>query len=280
MEKRGFDISIIGAGNMAFRLGIALKDAGHNILKVWCRKSEAGEKLASILASAGGITRYTDEMADLLDSQVVIIAVSDNGIGDVAAKLAATLTSKNRANTPIFLHTSGATPIDSLEPLVKSGAECGVLYPMMTLSKNKSINFNEVPLLIEYKENKTKDFLEQIASSLRCEHFSCDSARRLQMHCAAVFASNFVNYALSLAFELAGDKAPYLIPTAIETVRKCCMIHPDSVQTGPALRGDTKTLEKHLSMLQELGFSEQEEIYRLISKNIPNRVKKDKNGKL
>lgn len=274
MEKMGFDISIVGAGNMAFRLGIALRDAGHNILRVWCRKREAGEKLASILASEGGVTSYTDDMANLLESQVVIIAVSDNGIGDVAANLASTIASKNPASIPTFFHTSGATHIDSLKPLVQSGANCGVLYPMMTLSKNKSINFNEVPLLIEYKEDNTKELLEKISFSLRCEHFSCDSAKRLQMHCAAVFASNFVNYALSLAFELAGEKAPYLIPTAIETVRKCCMIHPDSVQTGPALRGDTSTMEKHLSMLREQGFSEQEEIYRLISKNIPNRVKK------
>ena len=79
---------------------------------------------------------------------------------------------------------------------------------------------------------------------------------------------------IKLAYELAGDKAPYLIPTAIEAVRKCCMFHPDQVQTGPALRGDTATMERHLEMLREMGLAEHEEIYTLISKNIPHRVKK------
>lgn len=270
------DISIIGGGNMAYRLGIALRDAGHSIPKVWCRKSEVGEKLAAILASEGGNTVYTYNQADLFDSDLIVIAVSDNAISEVASNLAQNISEQGLVQKPVVVHTSGATPIDALAPLMDAGAKCGVLYPMMTLSKNKNIDFKEVPILIEHQDEDTGKMLEEIAFSLRCEYFSCDSQRRLQMHCAAVFASNFVNYALSLAYELAGDKAPYLIPTAIESVRKCCIFHPDQVQTGPALRGDHKTLEKHLELLEKLGMEEHGEIYRLISKNIPGRVKKDK----
>lgn len=261
---------------MAFRLGIALRDAGHTITKIWCRRRDAGEKLVSILNSEGGEAAYTDNLADLLDAEIIVLAVSDNAIYEMAVKLAAEAAHTTLPGAPIVLHTSGATAIDALEPLISRGIPCGVLWPMMTLSKNKNLDFKEAPLLIEHQDEKTGAILKEIAFSLRCEHFSCDSAKRLQMHCAAVFASNFVNYALSLAFELAGDKAPYLIPTAIEAVRKCCIFHPDQVQTGPALRGDHKTLEKHLEMLQSLGMKEHEEIYRAISKNIPNRVKKDK----
>ena len=268
------NISIIGAGNMAHRLGIALRDAGHTLQKVWCRKSDAGSKLASILAAEGGITRFTPDLGDLLDSELIIIAVSDNGIGEVASNLAGNAKENPSGGKPIVVHTSGATPIDALAPLMEAGFPCGVLYPMMTLSKNKNIDFKEVPLLIEHTDENTGEVLKNIAFTLRCEYFSCDSAQRLKMHCAAVFASNFVNYALSLAFELAGDKAPYLIPTAIESVRKCCMIHPDKVQTGPALRGDTKTMEKHIGLLNGLGLDEHEEIYKIISRNIPSRVKK------
>ena len=276
MGNRHFRISIAGAGNMAFRFGIALRDAGHAITRIWCRRRDAGEKLASILNNEGGNTAFTDHLAELLDSEIIILAVSDNAINEMAAKLAAEAANSSLSGAPIVLHTSGATAIDALEPLISRGIPCGVLWPMMTLSKNKNLDFKEAPLLIEHQDEKTGAILKEIAFSLRCEHFSCDSAKRLQMHCAAVFASNFVNYALSLAFELAGDKAPYLIPTAIEAVRKCCIFHPDQVQTGPALRGDHKTLEKHLEMLQNLGMKEHEEIYRAISKNIPNRVKKDK----
>lgn len=276
MENRHFRISIAGAGNMAFRLGIALRDAGHTISRIWCRRREAGDKLVSILNSEGGEAAYTDNLADLLDAEIIVLAVSDNAINEMATKLAAEAANSTLSGTPVVLHTSGATSIDALEPLISRGISCGVLWPMMTLSKNKNLDFKEAPLLIEHQDEKTGAILKEIAFSLRCEHFSCDSAKRLQMHCAAVFASNFVNYALSLAFELAGDKAPYLIPTAIEAVRKCCIFHPDQVQTGPALRGDHKTLEKHLEMLQNLDMKEHEEIYRVISKNIPNRVKKDK----
>ena len=269
-------ISIIGAGNMAFRLGIALRDAGHNITKVWCRRRDAGEKLATILSTDDNPATYTDNLSDTIESELIILAISDNAINNVASILAQEIGHSSLKNTPVIIHTSGATEMEALSPLTSIGIPCGVIWPMMTLSKNKNINFGEVPLIIECHDTKTREMLEQLALSLKCEYFQCDSAKRLQMHCAAVFASNFTNYALSLAYELAGDKAPYLIPTAIETVRKCCMIHPDQVQTGPALRGDNATIDKHLSMLHELGLSEHEEIYKIITKNIPGRVKKRK----
>lgn len=274
MNNRLFKISIIGAGNMAFRLGIALRDAGHNITRIWSRRQEPGEKLAHILSSEGGETFYTDNLTELLDSEIVILAISDNAIKEMATTLANIINDSACTTTPLLFHTSGATDIGALEPLSAAGATCGVLWPMMTLSKNKNIQFKEAPLLIECPDPKGRDMMEELAFSLRCEYFHCDSAKRLQMHCAAVFASNFTNYALSLAYELAGDKAPYLIPTAIEAVRKCCMFHPDQVQTGPALRGDTATMERHLDMLHKMGLAEHEEIYRMISKNIPQRVKK------
>ena len=78
MKQNRFRISIVGAGNMAFRLGIALRDAGHDICAVWSRRRDAGEKLTSILNSEGGSTRYTQDLADLIDSQIIILAVSDN----------------------------------------------------------------------------------------------------------------------------------------------------------------------------------------------------------
>jgi predicted short-subunit dehydrogenase-like oxidoreductase (DUF2520 family) len=274
MKQNRFRISIVGAGNMAFRLGIALRDAGHDICAVWSRRRDAGEKLTSILSSEGGSTRYTEDLADLIDSQIIILAVSDNAINELATRLAAIMRIGQHTALPLTIHTSGATDISALAPLAEIGTPCGVLWPMMTLSKNKNIQFNEAPLLIECPDQRTRETLEAVAYSLRCEYFHCDSARRLQMHCAAVFASNFTNYALSLAYELAGDKAPYLIPTAIEAVRKCCIFHPDQVQTGPALRGDTATMERHIHLLHEMGLTEHEEIYKIISKNIPHRIKK------
>lgn len=273
---KSLHISFVGAGNMAFRLSIALQEAGHTIDKICCRTAANGQKLAAILSSNGGTTTYTGDYSELLLSDVVIFAVSDSSISSVAKVYADIIAQGANPHLPHFFHTSGATSLDALKPLEDAGAQCGVFYPMMTLSKSKNVNFAVVPLLLEAQNDATAMLMQDIAGSLRCEFHMCDSAKRLQMHCAAVFASNFVNYALSLAYELAGDKAPYLIPTAIEAVRKACISHPDHVQTGPALRGDTETLEKHISILRELNLPEHEEIYRLISKNIPDRVKKRK----
>jgi glycerol-3-phosphate dehydrogenase len=141
-------ISIIGAGNMAFRLGIALRDAGHNITKVWCRRRDAGEKLATILSTDDKPATYTDNLSDTIESELIILAISDNAINNVASRLAQEIGHSPLKNTPVVIHTSGATEMDALSPLTSIGVHCGVIWPMMTLSKNKNINFGEVPLII------------------------------------------------------------------------------------------------------------------------------------
>ena len=268
-----YTISIIGAGNMAFRLSLALINAGHTIDWILNRTPAHGEQLVKALKSHGSSAKFTTSIDDILHSQVIIIALSDDIISETAIRLNEALTASMSPSKPFVFHTSGATEIAELAPLALSGIHYGVLYPIMTLSKAKEINFCEVPFLLESADSQAKEVLVEIVSSLKCEYIFCDSTKRLRMHCAAVFSCNFTNYILSLAFEIAGDIPTFLIPATIEMVRKSFLINPDKVQTGPAIRGDVKTMEKHLKLLKEMNLPEEEEIYKIISKNIPNRKK-------
>lgn len=269
-----YSISFIGAGNMAFRLSLAFLESGQTIEWIYNRTANNGKKLVKALSDNGSNAKYTDSLKDVLTSDIVFIAVSDDAIPEIASKLKEELSLSKESRFPKIFHTSGASGIDELEPLSHEKCEYGVFYPLMTLSKGKNINFSEVPFLLETPFDGSRQALTNLAVSLKAEYLFCDSQKRLRMHCAAVFSCNFTNYMLSLAFEVAGDKPTFLIPSAIETVRKAFMIHPDKMQTGPALRGDAHTMQKHLDLLHKLNLTEEEEIYRTISKNIPNRVKK------
>ena len=88
------------------------------------------------------------------------------------------------------------------------------------------------------------------------------------MHVAAVFTTNFVNYLLGLAFPIVQHDHPLLIPSTIEAVRNAFLHTPASTLTGPARRGDMETIHKHLEVLQKMGLTEQEEIYRLLTDKI------------
>ena len=91
------------------------------------------------------------------------------------------------------------------------------------------------------------------------------------MHTAAVFTTNFVNYMLTLAYDISNPDFTFLLPSTIEAVRKAFLQTPMSAQTGPALRKDMKTLENHMQLLQEKGFTEHLEIYRTLSEHIIKR---------
>jgi hypothetical protein len=68
------------------------------------------------------------------------------------------------------------------------------------------------------------------------------------------------------------NKVPFEIlhPLIQETAQKILSISPIEAQTGPALRNDTKTINKHLEFLQESNY---QELYKLLTQSIQN-VKK------
>ena len=272
---RDCKISLAGAGNLAFRLAIALAENGIPIQYVWNRSPERGEKLTKALERNGSATRYTQHLTDLTESDIIILAISDDAIAPMVERLAREFPSQCR---PIILHTSGATPYSVFRPLEEAGFRCGVFYPLMTLSRTKNVNFMEIPLLFETPDPTVRQWMADLAFALKAEYLFCDSDKRLRMHTAAVFACNFVNYILGLAFEVAGNSHTFLMPLAWEMLRKAFLKTPWDAQTGPAIRGDRTTIEKHLQLLQQLGLPEEEEIYRLLTERIAQRFNSGATG--
>ena len=79
-----------------------------------------------------------------------------------------------------------------------------------------------------------------------------DSAQRLQLHVAAVFANNFTNHLLGIADALLTEAqlpAALRAPLVRETVDKALNNPPFAVQTGPAARRDAPTLAAHQAAL-------------------------------
>lgn len=261
-------VSFIGAGNLAFRMAIALNACGYSITHIYNRSKTGGERLAKALRENGSQTCYTENIEDLSDSDIIIIAISDDAIESICDMLRERI--KN--SSAILVHTSGATQMSILE---SAGFEnMGVFYPLMTLSRSKNIDFSAVPLLIESSNNKTNELLTKMAKSLGSEFVICDSERRLQMHIAAVFSCNFVNVILGMAFDIADKDKTLLLPATMEMVRKSFLMTPDSAQTGPALRDDLNTIEKHIDQLSKMGLSDHKEVYELLTEMIRKRKNK------
>ncbi|QQL50511.1 Rossmann-like and DUF2520 domain-containing protein [Mucilaginibacter ginkgonis] len=255
-------ITMIGSGNVATHLSAALKNAGHNIVQVYSR----GMQNASLLAYHVGAEPVNDFDAITADTDLFIISVKDDAIIDVAAQLA--------GHRKLMVHTSGATDIGELMLIT---GYAGVLYPLQTFSKQKEVNFWEVPLCIEGADDDITFTLKQLGQTISNKVYEIDSLQRKTLHLAAVFACNFPNYLYHIAQQLLADNNidfNLLRPLIKETADKVQGQLPSAVQTGPAVRKDGQTMQAHLQMLGDNAYLQN--VYRLLSEGIMNMAK---NGK-
>ncbi|MFO7368807.1 MAG: DUF2520 domain-containing protein [Bacteroidales bacterium] len=248
-------VVLVGAGNVAWHLGHHLVGAGFHVVQVLNRSRENGIRLAQELKAP-----YCSD-ADSMnpEADLYILAVSDDSLGKV-------LNGGRFRQKGLVVHTSGSVSMNIFEG---RALNFGVLYPLQTFTRGKAVSFKEVPLFVEANRSENLAKLEFVASKLSDSVHRADSAMRLQLHVAAVFASNFSNHLFSIADELLSEKGlsfDVLKPLIRETLSKAMIMPPRDAQTGPAVRGNMAILEKHLEML--LPHPELREIYRLISERI------------
>ena len=136
-------IVLIGAGNVATHLGIALQ-------KVYSRTEESASALAARLSV--DYTIVPDEIRR--DADLYIVALKDAVLRQLAPVLV-----KGREQA-LFVHTAGSMPMDLWKGLVK---RYGVLYPMQTFSKQREVDFNTVPFFIEASAPAEVELLRMVA---------------------------------------------------------------------------------------------------------------------
>jgi predicted short-subunit dehydrogenase-like oxidoreductase (DUF2520 family) len=145
----------------------------------------------------------------------------------------------------------------------------GVLYPVQSINKNIETNWNDVPLCIEASDSNTKKILSAIAKQISQKIYHINSEQRKHLHVAAVFANNFSNACFSMAKELLDESHlsfDLIRPLILHTARKVQTNIPLKVQTGPAIRNDSKVLKEHRKLLKE--HPELKKVYDVMTKYI------------
>lgn len=232
-------IVLLGSGNVATHLGKAFKMAGQTISQVWSRDHLHAAELADTLAA-----ETLTDLSDLdYEADLYIISVKDEGISELASAL--------KLKDQLVIHTSGTTGISVLEEV---SSKFGVLYPVQTFSKVKSVDFRQIPIAVEGNTPEVCALIRSIADRLSEKVIELDSRQRQTLHISAVFACNFTNHLYALAKGLLDQQDidfDLIRPLIAETADKIQMNDPASVQTGPAIRGDVSTMQAHLDLLKD-----------------------------
>lgn len=254
MEK--YRVVILGSGNVATHLAKAI-DKSHDVVQIYSRNKDHVDSLTGELRDCKA-TCTIDNL--ITDADIYIVAISDDSIKDI-------ITSMPQVRG-IIAHTSGSVGMESFP----QGGSAGVFYPLQTFSKDTEVNITEVPFFLEASDPKTMQKLESLASSLGGKVYKADSQQRQALHIAAVFACNFVNHLLDISAEILeenGYSLDILEPLIKATVTKALEIGPHDAQTGPARRGNTVTINKHLESL----YNDKQIIYNLLTQSIIDSYK-------
>lgn len=253
-------ISFIGSGRVAHHLAKQLSKQ-HQIVQIYSRHFEHAQILAE-QCDAQAIQNYMQFDTHI---DVLIIAVSDQAIADVISNVASYL------ENVLIVHTSGSTHLNLLS---QQHTRSGVFYPLQTFSLEREIDWPNTPLFIETTHIEDLEILTTLANNLSNRVYQYDSMQRLSLHLAAVFACNFSNYCYDMAKQIVDAEQvdfSLLYPLILETANKATQNDPQTMQTGPAMRGDQNILKMHMNMLSDAGREDLKALYQDLSLGIQNR---------
>lgn len=249
-----FNITFIGAGNVAWHLAQALYDAGHHIVQVYSRSMESAVQLARLVGAKA--TNSFDEIE--ASSHIYIYALKDDALQWVVNHI--------NVDKGLHIHTSGSMP---MSVFAASKQRYGCMYPLQTFSKGKSVDFRKVPFFIEANSKGDEVLVSDLVRSVSQKVYSLSSEDRPTIHLAGVLVSNFTNLMYWKAAKLLEEKKiPFDVMKGLmtEAVNKAKLIGPENAQTGPAVRDDRRVMDKHLQMLAS--DPQWQEVYILLSELI------------
>ena len=232
-------ISIIGSGNVATHLALDLRQRWHVIDQIWSRNIEHAKSLADRVEA-----QPIDDLSQLhTNANLYILAISDDGLEEVASKL--------HLGDALVVHNSGAAPLDILK---NTSTRYGVVWSPQSFVRDIAIECNDLPLCIEGCDKETEDDIDELFRTLTPNIYRTTYQQRQYLHLASVFVNNFTNGLYAIA-QMLCDKhnVPFeiLYPIILTTAKRVQWGDVRYLLTGPAVRGDEKTLNLHRRLLAE-----------------------------
>jgi len=259
-----YKVAFIGAGNVAWHLAPALeKEQIILVTEVYSRTKKNARKLTRLLYEAKAVTSLDFSKSE---AEIFILAIPDDAFSEVILNL-------QLPENALIAHTSGTKPMAVLERFERYG----VFYPLQTFSQAKKVDFQKIPFCLEASDSEDLDILVELADTLTQNIFHITSKEREKLHISAVFACNFTNHLMAIASDILQQHDldfELIKPLIQETMSKVLTHEPHQVQTGPAIRKDQQTIERHLELLEN--HPEFQQIYRIMTESIQDFQRKTK----
>ena len=253
MTQNEAKVAIIGCGRLGSALGIALHHNNYRIVEVIDSSLNAAKKLAAFIQADS----YSDKIEALKTAEIVFIAVPDDAVRPVVASLAAIIDKKSTMK--YFYHTSGTLTSEALQPLRKYHIAVASAHPIQTFpgSVDDWKRFEHCYFGIE-GDRTAIEYVDSIIKNLGGKSVLIPKEFKSHYHLACTIASNFV-VALMAPVTALFQRANFseqqvfdmLFPLLATTITNLKDNGLEAALSGPILRGDVGTIERHLQLLSE-----------------------------
>jgi predicted short-subunit dehydrogenase-like oxidoreductase (DUF2520 family) len=224
------------------------------------RSLDAVGVVAAIVGSRGAVVHVGD-------ADVVFVAVVDDAIADVAARVAAGDDDK----APLVVHLAGSMGVSVLP-----GTRRGAFHVLASLSAAAPLSAGALCAL-DADDDSDLGQLFALATALGLTPVHIREHQRAAYHASAVIAGNLATGLLQLAIDLAGsvgvdgDVARVGLARLLASTAERAIAAPlPQALTGPIARGDVDTVRRHVEAIDG-GVTK--DVYVLLSRVLSERVR-------
>ena len=269
---------IIGPGRLGLALAIALQEADYPIVAFVSRRVSHARKAARLFNETEKLVRPlgADQLTQLPQSDLIIIATPDDAIEEIARRLAAAESVSSRpsrnARRRTVLHTSGALSSEVLGALAQTGFHTGSLHPLVSVSEpSAGAQALRGAFFCLEGDKAARKLAGKIVSDLGGASFSIRPENKALYHAAAVMASGHVVALFDLATQMLAacglnprSARRILLPLVESAIANLKVFNTAAALTGTFSRGDVATVKRHLKALSQKELEEAFTVYKLL----------------
>ena len=264
----GVKTGLIGAGRVGCSLGKYLAEKGKTVTGFYSKSFESAAGAAEFTSTDSLSVMAFHDMEELVAlSDTLIITTPDDEIGKVWDRM-----KEMSIDGRIICHVSGSLSSDVFTGIGKKQAYGASIHPLLAF-RDKYSSYKQLHngfFTLEGDETALRS-METLLQELGNPYRIIGRKAKAAYHCAASILSNDVLALLEVGYGLlqecgftekeARESTASLIRGNVENVLENGTL---SSMTGPIVRGDVSTVEKHLQVLK----GEEREIYLLLGKRL------------
>jgi predicted short-subunit dehydrogenase-like oxidoreductase (DUF2520 family) len=260
---------VVGAGPVATALAGALRLGGVPVLGLWARQPAAARAAGAV----AGVAAFSSAPPDLLlEADLVVVAVRDTAIGEVAQRLVGTGLVSGKH---VFLHCSGAfSSAEAFASLRGKVGGIGTLHPLRAIADGRAaMRALRGTVFGVEGDDRGRAAAQALVSALGGQAIALDGQHMPAYHAACAFASNYVvalldaaAAALARAGLTESEAIAALVPLAQGAISNVAERGIAAGLTGPIRRGDELTVARHLEALAQTGDRELIELYEALGR--------------